>query len=193
MAHEEKRFVCAPVLQEVDGEVRDDISDVALNDVAAIRVDKRGIEINALAGQDFPIVKTGRVAAQMPFADHASVIAGSLEILGDGRLGAVEPIERGNAVQVAVFAGEDRGPAGAADRIDAKAIFESHAGVRQAIQVRRLVHAAPVGADRVRRVVVAHDEEDVRAGRVGSGNGQGGREQQRGHRKLHAEDGEQRR
>ena len=35
----------------------------------------------------------------------------------------------------------------------------------QAIEVGRLVHPAAVGADRVRGMIVAHDEEDVRPGR----------------------------
>ncbi len=35
--------------------------------------------------------------------------------------------------------------------------------VSQAIQVRRLIHARPVGADRVRSVVVRHDIDDVGA------------------------------
>ena len=45
----------------------------------------------------------------------------------------------------------------------ANTLRQQRAFARQAIDVRRLVDARPVGADRVRRVVVGHDEDDVRA------------------------------
>ena len=71
--------------------------------------------------------------------------------------------EHGHAVQVAVFAGEDCGTARRADRIDGIAAVKPHPLIREPVQLRRLVHSAAVGADGVRRVVVRHDEQDVRA------------------------------
>src|ERR1041384_1848900 len=63
---------------------------------------------------------------------------------------------------MAVFARDNRRPARTADGVDAETIAEAHAASGQPIELRRLVDAAAVRADRVRRVIVAHDEKNIR-------------------------------
>ena len=121
-----------------------------------------GVKVNALSGEDAPVIEASGIAAQVPFANHAGVVAGGLKVFGDGGLGAVEAVEGGHAVEVAVFAGEDRRPAGGADGVNGEAAVEPHAGAGEAIEVGRLVDLAAVGADGLSGVVVAHDEKDVR-------------------------------
>ena len=73
---------------------------------------------------------------------------------------------------MAVLAGQDAGPAGRADRVDAEAGVQPHALAGDAVEIRRLVDPAAVGADGVCRMVVGHDEQDVRP--RGCGGGEGG-------------------
>ena len=65
-----------------------------------------------------------------------------------------------------------------------EAVVEPHALAGQAVDVRRLVDPPAVGADGVGRVIVGHDEEDVRAVGGGSRTGQN-REQDRQNRQAH--------
>src|SRR5690242_3962400 len=100
-----------------------------------------------LPWQNIPIIKTGGIALQMPLADHAGVITGGLQHFGNGRLAAVETIEDSDAVDMAVFSGENRRAARGADGIDDETILEAHAFVGDAVDVRRLVDLAAVSAD----------------------------------------------
>ena len=121
--------------------------------------------IDALAGEDVPVVEAGGVGDEVPLADHGGLVAGALEFLGDVIALGVERLFEGvDAVLVAVLAGEDGGAAGRADRVGAEAVGEAHAAVGDAVDVRRLVDAAAVGGDGVGGVVVGHDEEDVGLG-----------------------------
>ena len=145
VAHQEERLVLGPVLEEVDRQIGDDVGHVALDLPAARGLEEGRVVIDALARQDRPAVEAGRVAAQVPLADHARMVAGRLQVLGDGRLRAVEAVEHRHAVLVAVLAGQDAGPAGRADRVDAEAGVQSHALVGEAVEVRRLVDPAAGG------------------------------------------------
>ena len=71
-----------------------------------------------------------------------------------------------------VLPGQDRGAARRADGVGREHVLEERAFARQPIEVRRLVDLRPVRADGVRRVVVGHDEDDVRA--VGAEGDTGG-------------------
>jgi len=103
-----------------------------------------------------------RVAEQMPLADERRLVAGSLEEFGDVRLRTVEAIEHRHAVLVAVLAGKNRRAARGANRIDDETIREPHSGGGDAVEVWRLVDFASVTTQRVRRVVIGENEEDVR-------------------------------
>ena len=63
----------------------------------------------------------------MPFAKYASVIATSLQQLGDSRLTAIEAIENRHTIFVAVFARQDGSPTGGTDGIGDKAAIEPDA------------------------------------------------------------------
>ena len=88
-------------------------------------------------------------------------------------LGAIEGVEDGDAIFVAVFAGEDGGAAGCADGIFDETIAEAHAFPGEAIHVGSDVDLAAVGADGVGGVIIGHDKEDVWAGGVGGVGGEG--------------------
>ena len=60
-----------------------------------------------------------------------------------------------------VAPGEDAGATGGAQSVIAMAVVQAHPASCDAVDVGRLIDAAAIGADRVRRVVVAHDEQDV--------------------------------
>ena len=118
--------------------------------------------IDALAGENVPVVEAGGLADQVPFADHGGLVAGALQFLGDVIALGVERIFEGvDAVLVAVLAGENRGAAGRADGIGAEAVGEANAAVGDAVDVRRLIDAAAVGGDGVGGVIVRHDVENV--------------------------------
>src|SRR6185436_2944795 len=111
-------------------------------------------------------------------ADQAGAVAGRLEQLRQRRLGAVDVVEDGDAVLVRVEAGQGCRPARRADRVGDEEVAEQHALAREPVDLRRLVDARAVGGDRVRRVVVGHDEDDVRACGGGGGGGRGERERE---------------
>src|SRR5208283_784020 len=97
-----------------------------LDDVPAFRINEGWIKVNALSRQNLPLIKSGRAAAQMPFANHAGVITGGLQILRHRRLRAIEAVKGRHAVEVTVFAGENGGAARRADGIDTIDMIETH-------------------------------------------------------------------
>ena len=103
----------------------------------------------------------------MPFADHGRLVARRTHAERKRlRLGRDASVERANAVRVAVLAGHDRRAARHADRIRAEHVVQPHSFAGQAVDVRRRIQRgqpAAVGTDRMRRVVIGHDEQDVRS------------------------------
>ena len=164
MRHQEERLVPRPAANELDGQIRDDVGGISagVGLLARGRVEDR-ILIGALPRQDLPPIEPDRIAAEMPFADHAGVVAALLEQACHRAPGAVEPVEHRHAIQVRVLTRENRGAARRADRVGHHHLLEERAFLGEAIDVRRAVHPRSVRADRVRRVVVRHDEDDVRA------------------------------
>ena len=150
------------MVDEVERQIRDDVRHVSagVGLLTSSCVEHR-ILIHALAGKDFPFVEAGRVAAKMPLADHASVVAALLQQTRDGHARAVEPVEHRDAVEVRILASQDCGTARRADGIRGEDAGQERALARQAVEVRRRVDFRPVRADGVRRVVVGHDEDDV--------------------------------
>ena len=119
--HQEERLVARAVLEKVEGPVGDDLGGVStgVGLLVARRVE-HGIAVRTLAGQDLPAIETGGIAAQVPLADHAGVVAARLQQPRHRHARAVEPVEHGHAVQVRVLAGQNRGPARRADRVGGK-------------------------------------------------------------------------
>ena len=111
--------------------------------------------------------RTGRVVdapvAEMPFADHSSLIPALPQRLGEGGQAPIQPgPERRHVVDVAVGPGQDRRAAWSADRVGAEAVVEAHPLLGDAVEVGRLVDPAAVAAHGVGCVVVGHYEQDVR-------------------------------
>jgi hypothetical protein len=126
----------------------------------------------ALVDEDVPVVEAVRVVADavalavahVPLADEAGAIAGVAQLGHEGRLGGVEKgVEGRDAVLVAVGAGKQRGSARGAQRVRREEVVEPDAGAGDGVEMWRGVDHRAVGADRVGGVVVAEEEEDVRA------------------------------
>ena len=155
---------------------------MAFDGELAARREEDGIPVGVLTRQHEPAVKARGVAAEMPLANHAGVIAALLEMLRDVVTGAVEAVEHGQAVQVRILSGEQRGAAGRAYRIDAERASEARAFFRVPVDMRRLIDLRPVGRDGVLRVVVGKVEDDVRLVRR---EGLAARERKEGESKFH--------
>jgi len=100
------------------------------------------IVIVALAGQDSPVVETGRIVAravtQMPLTDHGCLVSRIAQQPREGDQGVVHVgIERRHPIHMVVGAGENRCPRRRTDRIGAKSSVESHTTICDAVDVRR--------------------------------------------------------
>ena len=165
LRHQAEGLARIAVLQPLDGNVADQVADVSLQLVRLAVLDHHRVHIEPLPWQYVPVIETRRIGKQMPLADHRRLIPRLLEILREVRLLAIERIEDRHTVLVAVLAGKNRRAAGRANRVVHEAAREEHAVLRDAIDARRLIDATAVGAHGMRRVVVRHDEEDVRLAR----------------------------
>ena len=145
VAHEEEGFRLVAVLHEGDGLVGDDVGCVAGVDGGGGAgagwggVDKFGVPVGALAGEDGPVVEAGGEGgggfAEMPFADHAGgVVSIGAEVLGDVGEAVVDcGIESEDVVGVVVGAGEDGGAGGGADGVGHVAVIEAHTSLGNSI------------------------------------------------------------
>ena len=124
LAHEHERLVLfALVLEPFESEVGDDVGAVALvTFTSAGLLDEVGVVVASLAGEDFPVVESGGVTDEVPFADHGGLVTGLLDQLGEGGLAAVEArvVIVEEPVGVGMEAGEDSGAGGAANGIGAE-------------------------------------------------------------------------
>ena len=162
MQHEKEGLVLRSRLQELDTQLRRDFRAMSF-DGELLALDKETrVPIHTLTAKHDPAVKAGRIGAEMPFADHSRVVAGSLQVLGDIVSRTIEAVEYGHAVEVRVLTSEQSGAARGADGIDDEGIDEARSALSQSIDIRRLVHLRTVGRDGMLRVVVREDEEDVR-------------------------------
>ena len=115
--HQKERFVLRARLEPLEAEVGGDVRAVALDGELASGDEEHGIPIRPLTGQDNPAVETSRVAAEVPLANHARVIAAGLKAFRHMVARAVEAVEDGHAVEVRILPGQQRGAAGRADGI----------------------------------------------------------------------------
>ena len=173
LTHQQERFRFVARLHPVDAEIGDEIGDVAGVGFLFAFADHRRVVIDPLPRQDVPVIETGRIRHKVPLADDRRLITGLLEQLGKGDLGAVElaiavVVE---AVDVRILAREHAGPARPADAIRHQAAVEAHPLFGDAVDIRGRVQLQrmPVGADRLIRVIVRENEDDVRRLRLGGG------------------------
>ena len=90
------------VVDEVEREVGDDVGRVAGRCTSSRRSRCRARGRRSRPGRErSPSVEADRIAAQVPLADHAGVVAGLLQQPRHGHPAAVEPVEHRDAVQVA--------------------------------------------------------------------------------------------
>ncbi len=111
LAHQEKGPRLVATIQPGQRLVGHKIGHVAGETLPlAAHLDKHGIVVVALPGQDLPVIETNRPSLQMPLADHRSVITARLKCLGDGPLTLIQPPPRipHESVRVAVLAGQNR-------------------------------------------------------------------------------------
>ncbi len=101
----------------------------------------------------------------MPFAEQARLVAGFLQHLRVGGLGAVQrPLAvEDKAVHVGVSSGQDAGAGGSAQGVGAVAAVKDHALSAQLVEVGQRDGGIVLGgAQRLVGVVVRDDEKDVR-------------------------------
>ena len=124
--------------------------------------------VEALTGQDVPVVETGGVTSstmsQVPLAKGGCLIAAALQQLGGGQLATIERgmrRQRRHTVDMVVGTSQDRGSTRCADGVCTEAVVETHPVLRYSVKIGRLIDAAAVAAHGMRGVVVGHDEQDV--------------------------------
>src|SRR6185436_627467 len=114
-------------------EIGDEVGAVAGMLFALAAVDERRIMVNALAGEDVPVVEARGVGREMPLADHGSLVSGGLELFGDVVARGVETVLEGvDAIAVRVLAGEDGGAARSADGVGTETVGEADPALRDA-------------------------------------------------------------
>ena len=125
MQHEEEGLILWASLNELNAEVTGDVGAVASDIEFVPRHQKDGVPILALARQNDPSVKAGRITAKMPFADHSGMVTARLEVLGDVVTRSIEPIEDGHTIEMGILTSDEGGAAGGADRIGDKRVQKS--------------------------------------------------------------------
>ena len=143
--HQEERLVIGPRSQKLHAEVANDVGAVALDRQFLTGSKELWIPVGPLPWQNHPAIKAGRVAAKMPLADHAGVVAAGLEMLGYGIPRPIKPVEDRHAVLVGVLTSQERRSARRADRVGDKRVGESRPFLGESVEVRGGVHARSVG------------------------------------------------
>ena len=99
----------------------------------------------------------------MPFAHNCGLVARLLQKFRQRLLTAVEPDSIVNdSVEMAVLARQDNCSAWRADAVGAETVVESYASGGKSVDIWCLVNSTSIRTDGVRRMVVAHDEDDIR-------------------------------
>ena len=86
-----KGFVCRAASAN-PASVSDDVGHVALMADSLAVADHWRVVVDALAGQDFPVVEALGFAFEVPLADDGRLIAGLVQQPGERDLRAVEPL-----------------------------------------------------------------------------------------------------
>lgn len=146
------------------------------------------VEVGPLTGQHGVEVERRRLRRQVPLADHRRLVPRVFHQPGQELFVGFDAADEGaDPVPVRVLPGEQGGPARRADRVRDEGVGEHRPFGGQPVQCGRRVELRQppaVGADGLRRVVVGHEEQDVRL-RVGRPHG-GGQRRRRGLRGVGA-------
>jgi hypothetical protein len=173
LEHEEEGAVgVALVAEPVDGEVGEDLGDVAGAFDARAIADHGGVVVLALVDEDVVVVEAAGFGAEVPLADEGGLVAGLLEQYWKGGEAAIEEsFVGGVADHVGVQAGEDGRAAGGTDGVGGEVAIEAEAFVGEAVDVWCGIAIGAVGADGLGAVIIGEDEDDV--GAIGGGGGDG--------------------
>lgn len=178
VAEEQEGLLPVPLRQPVEAQVGDNIGDMALvHPAQAIVVDvfdgipviarlqEAGVPVHPLGGEHPVLVEAPGVGVQVPLAHHRRLVALLPEQgrEGDGvpRQGVYQGL---HPVDMGVLPGQDGGPAGGAQGVDAEAVLRQAALPADAVDAWGFEHLGQPGAieaDGVGRVVVRHNKEDI--------------------------------
>ena len=170
LAQKDKRLgLIAVFVQPLQSAVGDNVGAIAgIAFAGAVHLQKVRIIVTSLAGQDFPILKAGRIGGKMPLADQSRLITAPPHDFGKGRLRTVKALPvSAKAIQMAVFPRKDAGAGRAANRIGTEGMEKNRAFLSQTINVRRLIDFRSVGANGLHRVIIGKNEDNV--GTLGGG------------------------
>ncbi len=90
LAHEEKRLGRVAIAQPRDRRVADEVGAIALAPHAPRRREELRVVVAVLPRQDLPVIEAGRLADEVPLADHRRGVARRLQRLGHRPLAAVK-------------------------------------------------------------------------------------------------------
>lgn len=90
----------------------------------------------------------------------------SFSASGAGRIGD-------HAIDMSVFAGEERGAAGSAESVGGKAVLKTHAFVGNAVNIGRVDETAAVATESAEGNALPGDPENIRPGGVASDRASG--------------------
>ncbi|HYN82791.1 MAG TPA: hypothetical protein VES88_14985 [Gemmatimonadaceae bacterium] len=127
---------------------------------------ENGIVVRPLPFEDFVSVEPNGLRLEVPFAEERGLVSRRLHQPRKGDGGGMQRFGVGHhTVQMSVLAGEHGRARRPADGIRDEGVDEQHPGACEAVEVRcaRKVRAVfQVGRDRMRGVVVGHEENDIR-------------------------------
>ena len=98
--HQEERFVSRTGLEKLNRQVAGDVGAVPLDRERVPRREELRVPVGTLARENHPAIEAGRVAAEVPLADDARVIAACLKPLDGVVAGTVEAVEDRHPVLV---------------------------------------------------------------------------------------------
>ena len=156
MTQDAKWSVPGPVLERIKGQVGDDVGNVSLYPGLDAVVDELGIVVSPLSRQDVPVVKAGRLTAEVPLPDHGRVVSGIPEHLRKGDVVGRRCIECDHPVGMRVHTGQYGCPAWRADGIGAETVVQTHALCRDPVQIRCGIPVTAVATHGVGGVIVRH-------------------------------------
>ncbi len=169
-------------LKKIQSQVGSDFHRIALDAPSPLGGTVVGIVVATLPGVDHPFVESGGIAFEVPFAINRGGVARALQEFREGDLAAIEhDAVAKEAIDMAVFSGQDAGPARAADGIGAEIIPEKSPLAGDPVDIRRLVDFRAISANGLVGVIVGEKKNDIRPpGGCLSRSGPGGQRQRAG-------------
>ncbi len=166
LAHQQEWFfrILAP-FKPLKRQVRHDVRAIAFQHALSVRRDQFWVVVVPLSRQDLPVIKALRRRSQVPFPKQGRFIPCPLQQLGKGDLIPIKPVAVvPEPIVMTVQPCQDHSATGPANTVGAERVPKQHAFRRQRIDARRgiqLCKRRPISPNRMGRVIIAEDEEDV--------------------------------